>query len=424
MSLPFRIRLFILALLLGGPLAAQAPEPAPAPLTVQVARGYLVLYLPGEGVTVAARTGDTAAEDSGWATWAQKGELLWRGEMEDSQGRRYNVRILPGYVAPWTFATEGWADAGRDLGEYGEGETWSRMGRHARNSFEWGWKTSLWEFGMKGSKQAWADNFRKAGQRTARRSFGWPLAYPWAFVASAFESVLRLPLGAAGAVIGTAGGVVTPVAETAWPTLKASWHVGVDGVVLPVAGWTWHTVAAPFSIPFASAPTPSRADGTWMKLMAPEPPKPLPVDLSEPVLADLTAYASELATLDGTPETSLPLLEERQRAEREALRLRQEAESRQLLELRAERLKAWAAEPAHQALLARLAQHGGDPTTLRAARPALLGHLTATGLPEPDAKALLERLVAHPLIRHPQPPAPTYDKTDPLRGAADTVKRL
>ena len=418
-----RIHLLILGLMLALPLGAQAPAPSAAPaLSVSVVGGYLLVHLPGENVTVVGQP--AGGEDTGWASWSQRGELLWRGEMEDAQGRRYNVRILPGFVAPWTFAQEGWSDAGHDLGEYGDGQTWSRMGRHAQRSFEWGWNDFLWDFGLKGSKRAWSDNFTKAGQRTARRTFGWPLAYPWAFVASAFESVLRVPLGVAGAALGTAGGVVTPVAETVWPTAKATWHGGVDGVVLPVAGWSWHTVASPFAAALASAPSPSRADGTWMKLMAPEPAKSAPIEVTEPVLADLTTYAHELAALDGDQGTSLALLEQRQRAERDALRARHDAETRQLQEARAERLKAWAAEPAHRDLLARLAHTGGDPATLRAARTALTQRLTAAGLPEPDAKALVERLAAHPLTRTAPAPTPHYDKTDPLRGAADTVKRL
>ena len=423
MSLRSRIHLLILGLLLALPLGAQAPAPpAATPLSVAVVRGYLLLHLPGENVTVVGQPAEDG--DSGWASWSQRGELLWRGEMEDGQGRRYNVRILPGFVAPAKFAAEGWAEAGRDLGEYAEGGTWSRMGRHAKRSFEWGWKDAFWEFGLKGSKRAWSDNFRKAGERTARRTFGWPLAYPWAFVASAFESALRVPLGVAGAGLGTAGGVVTPIAETAWPTVKAAWHGGVDGLVLPVAGWSWHTVASPFAATLASAPSPARADGTWMKLMAPETPTPPAMPVTEPVLADLGAYALELAALDGDLDTSLARLEERQRAERDALQARHDAESRQLLERRTERLEAWAAEPANQALLTRLARDGGDPASLRAARPALLQRLTAAGLPEPDAKALLERLTAHPLTRNAPAPTPRYDKTDPLRGAGDTVKRL
>ncbi len=413
-------RLFLPCLLLALPLRSQAPQPPP--LSVAVVNGYLLLHLPQEQVTVVGRPAE--GEDTGWASGAQRAELLWRGEMEDSQGRRYNVRILPGFVAPWAFAREGWREAGSDLGEYAEGSTWSRMGHHAKRSFEWGWKDSFWTFGLKGSGEAWSGGFRKAGERTARRTFGWPLPYPWAFVAAAFESALRLPLGLAGAALGTAGSVVSPVAEAAWPTLKATWHAGVEGLVLPTAGWGWHLVASPFAAALASAPSPTRADGTWMKLVQPERPTGPAREVSEPILADLTTYALELEGLDTAQETSLLLLEQRQNAEREALRARHAAETRERLEARSQKLKAWAADPDHLALLTRLSQAGGDSATLLDARSTLTQRLMASGLSEPEAKALVGRLIAHPLTRTFPTPTPRYDKTDPLRGAADTVKRL
>ncbi|HJV23377.1 MAG TPA: hypothetical protein VJ570_11805 [Holophagaceae bacterium] len=421
MSLSHCIRTFLIGLALALPGRAQAPTPMPA-AAVQVVEGYLVVHLPQEGVTVVGQPATDGTVDSGWATWAQRGELLWRGEMEDGQGRRYNVRILPGYVAPWHFAGEGWTDAGSDLAEYGAADTWTTMGHHARDSFKWGWKTSFWKFGLKGSGEAWSDNFQKAGQRTARRTFGWPLAYPWAFIASAFESALRLPLGVAGAALGTAGAVVDPVVETTWPALKATWHAGVNGVVLPVAAWGWQSVAAPLAVPFASAPTPARADGTWMKLMPPSTPQPTEA-VPDSVVADLTRYAAQTAALDADAGTSLVDLRRRERAELDAVRARFAAEAKGVEEARARKLQAWLEEPANREAVERLAQHGGDAATLRRATEPLVQRLVATGLPEAEARGVVQRLLAHPLVPRTQGTS-RYDKTDPLRSAVDTVKRV
>lgn len=426
-----RLRILWFSLLLALPALAMSAEPItsqPETPAIQVVNGYLVVHLPSENVTVVGQPVSEAAVDTGWATWAQKGQLLWRGEMKDSQGRLYNVRILPGYVAPWNFAVEGWSDAGHDLSEYGQADTWNTMGRHMKNTFKWGWKTSFWEFGLKGSKDAWAENFDKASLRTSRKTFGWPLAYPWAFVASAFESALRVPLGAAGAVIGTAvAGVAIPVVETAWPSFKATWHASVNGVILPVAGWSWQTVAALPTVLLASAPTPARADGTWMKLV--EPPKPVmesPVvgPVTEPILADLTRYAAQAAVLDADVATSLVGLQRREREEMEALRAKYAAEAKAVQAARSQKFLDWANLSENHDAIERLAKDGGDAATIRKASAALVARLAATGVPEAEAKAVVDRLASHPLMYRRPVVAARYDKTDPLRGAIDTVKHV
>jgi hypothetical protein len=301
------------------------------------------------------------------------------------------------------------------------------MGHHMRDTFKWGWKTSLWEFGLKGTKEAWGRNFEKAHARTSRKTFGWPLAYPWAFVASAFESALRVPLGAAGAVVGTAvAGVGIPVVETAWPTVKAAASITVNGIALPVAGWAWQTLAAPPAALFASAPSPARADGTWMKVMEPSTPKaaaPTKGTVPEPILADLARYATQTAVLDADGATSLVNLQRRESEEIAALRAKYAAEAKGVQEARNQKLLAWANLPENRAAILRLSQEGGDIVTIRAASATLIQRLVAAGFPEADAKAVIDRLASHPLL-HPGHPTPTYDKTDPVRGAIDTVKRV
>jgi hypothetical protein len=297
-----------------------------------------------------------------------------------------------------------------------------------KNTFKWGWQTSFWDFGLKGSKDAWAENFDKASLRTSRKTFGWPLAYPWAFVASAFETALRVPLGAAGAVIGTAvAGVAIPVVETAWPSLKATYHVTVNGMILPAAGWSWQTVAVLPTALLASAPTPARADGTWMKLM--DPPKPVlesPVvePVTEPVLEDLARYATQAATLDADAETSLVGLQRRERADMEALRAKYAAESKVVQAARSQRLQDWANLPENHDAIERLARAGGDAATIRAASAKLVARLFAAGVREAEAKAVIDRLASHPLMPRRPLVAARYDKTDPLRGAINTMKRV
>jgi len=386
-----------------------------------------VAHLPQEGVTVLAQKTAPSGQDQGWATWTQRGELLWRGQMEDSQGRTYNIRILPGYVAPWQHGVEGWSDAASNLGEYGEADTWTHLGRNARSCFRWGWKDAFWEFGLQGSGTAWSEHFAAAKGRVARRTFGWPLAYPWALISSTFETLLRVPLGTAGAAIGTvSGAVLVPAGHIVWPTVKAAYHVGIDGALLPVSGWAWQTLAAPPASIFASAPTPPRADGVWMKVVEPRPSQEAPPAAARPELPEgamdsLTHYAQEAARLNAL-ETQAQRQEQEELSE---LRARHAQAHKTLREARILQLQAWAEAPEHQRALQDLVKEGGDPASIRGARPELVKRLVASGLSQEEAEAAVAALIHHPL-RHNPPPAASAkkDKTDPLRGALETTERV
>jgi hypothetical protein len=415
----------------------QAPEIAPAVASqahFTVVDGYLVAHLPGENVTVIAQkpVPGPVGEDQGWATWTQRGQLLWRGQMEDSQGRMYNIRILPGYVAPWHHAAQGWSDAASDLGDYGQANTWNRLGKDSRSCFEWAWRDSFWKFGIKGSGEAWSTNFETAKRRTQRKTFGWPLAYPWAVISSTFETLLRVPLGTAGAVVGTAtGAVLSPAGHLVWPIAKATYHAGVDGIFLPVAGWSWQTIAAPPASLLASAPSPSRADGLWMKVMDPpgKDPEPLKAaelhrDFPEAALDSLARYAQETATLDAADKEAW----QREQEELAAVRARHQEAQKALHKARERRLQAWAEEPANQQALQTLVKEGGDAASIQASRAELVKRLLALGLSQTEANHAVDQLRYHPLVTHPpQPSRPKPvkdDKTDPVKGALETVDRV
>ncbi|WP_005033948.1 hypothetical protein [Holophaga foetida] len=396
-----------------------------------VVDGYLVAHLPEENVTVIAQApvAGPVGVDQGWATWTQRADMLWRGQMEDSQGRSYNIRILPGYVAPWRYGTQGWSDAASNLGEYGQARTWRKLGRDSRSCFKWGWEDSLWEFGIEGSGKAWSRNFEMAKRRVQRKTFGWPLAYPWATVSASFETLIRVPLGAAGAVVGTAAGaVVVPAFQVASPSIKAVYHAGIDGVLLPVSGWAWQTMAAPPAALLASAPTPSRADGVWMKVVEPRRETAAPVAAELPRLSDasmdiLARYALEAAHHDAREAEAHRLEQD----ELKAVRTRHAEARRQLQESRSEALLAWSREPDNQKALLALLQEGGDAASIRAQREALAQRLTAMNLSEAQAMEILRVLVRHPLReRAPSRPAVSTlsDKTDPVRGALETVDRV
>lgn len=361
--------------------------------------------------------------DTGWATWSQRGELIGRGQMTDSQGRRYNVRILPGYVAPWHFAGEGWGDAGSNVGEYFEYKTWANVADDSGDCFKWGWKDSLWEFGLKDSGSAWTSRFASAAMRTKKKTFGWPIAYPWAFLSATVESVVRIPIGAVGAVLGTGAGVVVPVVETVWPTAKGVWNAGIEGTVLPVAGWAWNTVAAPPAALLASAPNPSRTDGVWMHVMNEEEIRRERGGgnfSDDESLARLAAYGREIEAELAASGAQRGELRKQQEAEYAEIRKRFDAEFRKLTTNETERLNRWLADASNEALVVKLAQDGWDSRKVRSVRAELIERLVASGATKAEAERIATRLSFNP----PASKVPgAYDnKTDPAMESYRIIK--
>lgn len=72
------------------------------------------------GVTVAElEPSNASAVESGYfLTMAQKGQLIWRGRIQDAQGDWYDVWIVPGYVDPGRRTTRYVKRAGSDFAEY------------------------------------------------------------------------------------------------------------------------------------------------------------------------------------------------------------------------------------------------------------------------------------------------------------------
>lgn len=409
------------------PVARPLASPEPV---ILVKNGYVVVSLPQEGVSVLARPKDLPEiPDKGWASWAQRGDLIWAGEMTDSKGRVYNVRILPGYPVPARNAAEAWVAAGGNLHEYVEAQTWKDLGRHMKTSFRWGWKDAFWEFGLEGTGKAWKEHFSDAAKRVKRRTFGWPLAYPWAFLVSTFESAFRIVGGVGGGLGGTVtAAAILPAVESTWPLVKASYHAGVEGVIFPVTAWTWQTVAAPPAALLAAAPSPDRADGLWMRVEVAKAKTPAGPTLPppEPVLAALSSYAQELALLD---RDSAPQLQALAVARKQALaevEARFEAQRRQVLLERERRLQAWLEVPENRQAVLQLAMATGTVQELRKASTHLINRLVAGGMAEFEAKEVVERLLRHPLVQGSRP-QPLSEKVEPGRSllkAAEPVVGL
>lgn len=199
----------------------------------------------------------------------QMGDVVLYGQMSAPDGARYDVWIIPGYVGPLNQMAAGWSDAGKDLAEYTGGKLYGEIYDTGKAMLKFAGKTSVAEFVLEGSVDAWSTALSAASKRSDQRVFGWWFAYPWAVIEATGESALRIAIGIPGGVIVAGlGTTVVPAAQLVWPVGKSVYHGVIKGTALPIVAMTWNTVISPPMALAGDQPTPARADGFWMKRLS------------------------------------------------------------------------------------------------------------------------------------------------------------
>ncbi|NLB66608.1 MAG: hypothetical protein GX803_09085 [Lentisphaerae bacterium] len=210
---------------------------------------------------------ETMAADSGYfLSMKQKGQLIGTGRIQDDQGDWYDVLIVPGYVEPARRTTTYMRMAGEDFGEYFRADKYRDLTLNSKAGLIWAYDVCLTDFMIKGVPWAWGKYWTTANERSRQRVFGWWFAYPWALLESTVDTAVRVPVGLAGAAIGTAWGVAgVPGYYALNSATKGTWHLAADAVLFPAVACTWNTAIAPPLAMLGQKPAPSRVDGFWVR---------------------------------------------------------------------------------------------------------------------------------------------------------------
>ena len=196
----------------------------------------------------------------------QKKDLVWKGEMTDSQGTLYSVWIVPGYKRPLKMVEPNVKEAGQILKEYLDPQKYNQIWDQSRNVIKGTLKTSRRI--LRKSMKSWRRNFNDAQRLVDKRVFGWWLAYPWAFLASTVETIYGFAKGAVATTSGvTYSAIGVPIYHLSLPAMQAAWFGGVKGIVAPVSAMTWNTAIAPPLALFGQKPSMKRVDGFWIRVL-------------------------------------------------------------------------------------------------------------------------------------------------------------
>lgn len=368
------------------------------------------------------------AADSGYfLTARQKGQLVWRGQIQDSESTWYDIWIVPGYVESLRGARQSFQEAGRSLREYVEPQKYRDIRRQSRQCFDAAWDDCIVDFTVQGTPRAWRGYLGKAKKRVNQRVFGWWMAYPWALMQGTVDNVVRVPVGLSAAAIAVGAGVAgVPAYHATNSGFKAAWIATFDGFLWPANVCAWNTVVAPPLAFLGQKPAPSRVDGFWVRMVE---------DTTSPDKAALAALA-EWGSLLGREIG--PLDEQRDNAARET--------ERQLAALRSEmrhinqqdstvkaaindaeraRIDSIRALPPVAVLLDSLARGNWSSNRLSRSREAINAALAERGLTKEQAAEaflLIERYP--PPTRQTRHPRAELEKTDPVRESAHVIEHL
>ncbi len=213
-----------------------------------------------------------SAEDEGYfLSFSQKGQLIWRGEIKGDDGSWYNIRMVPGYVAPSRNALENWGDATDSFGEYFEARKYKDLSRNSSDAYEWAFDDCINKFIIKGVPDSWSEYFGAANNKVEKRIFGWPMAYPVAVFQTFVDNVFRGVAGTTGCVFGaTAGTVIVPGYHMINSGTKGVYYFVGPGMILPMSAYTWNTIISPPLALTGQKPSEERIDGYWVTKISPD----------------------------------------------------------------------------------------------------------------------------------------------------------
>lgn len=370
-------------------------------------------------------------EDPGYfLTLAQKGQLIAQGRIRDSRTNSYDVWIVPGYVPPLERAGRYLVRSGDAFAKYGGKEKYHDLGRQSSDAFDWAYTDCLHHFIWRNLPRAWGQYWSEADARAQKRVFGWWFAYPWAFMESTVDPLVRVPMGLCGAVLGTAAGVaVVPAYHAVDSSVEGLWYITADGVLVPAMGCAWNTVIAPPMALVGQKPAPARVDGFWVTMDSPREQagqEKLETHPSDEEVRDLVQWGRVLLQ-------EVPPFEERRRQENAAVQAQIRAayaNQQTNLDLIAReekaRLQAVAAAAENAPMLDAL--RAGGFTSARVAKvavPLQQALSTATNLTVSDRMRIEALLRQYPPVSFEQKgPSSARPKTDPVQDSARVIQGI
>jgi len=372
---------------------------------------------------------DAKMDDPGYfLSLKQKGQLIGTGRIQDAQGIWYDVWIVPGYLQPARRTKTYLARTWHDLAEYVQPRKYHDLSDASGDAFEWAYDDCLTDFTVKGVPRAWGRYWSAANRRTSQKVFGWWLAYPWAFLESTVDTVVRVPVGLTGTVLGTVWGVaVVPGYYAVNSAAVGTWHFAVDAVLLPAVGCTWNTVIAPPMAMVGQKPAPSRVDGFWVKSLTAEDVQTastLDTPINPKDIEALAVWGRLLLATNQPYEDRRQALRKQTQAEREAINRKAQQAEADIWSGEQGAIRAMVPDPSQHETIEYLRSRGFDSTRISKTARDIRRYLgDRKELLPAEINRILDLLTRYPPLTVINQTS-LRPKTDPVERSIEVIKDI
>jgi hypothetical protein len=382
----------------------------------------LVFFMAGmTGITTLA----DQENDGYFLSLDQKGQLLWLGHIQASDGAWYDIRMAPGYRPPARYGRDGLKESATHFHEYVERKKYSDLKEDSLDAFEWAFEDAFYDFTLKGTGKAWKKYAGLAKQRTKKRIFGWWMSYPWAVMQGTVDTVVRVPVGLTGTALGSVwGAAVAPTYHLTGSTVKGVWNAGAKGVVVPVTGMAWNTVISPPLALLGQKPAEARADGFWVRKV--DESLVLKRAPSAEDLANLTQLGTLIQTELAPLEAQRAAIYEQRNQKTKELhekirRIQREADTKikELHETSKTSVTELLDRPENKELAEKIASFGWSAGQISANREAIRRVLAKNGFSHAEQVRIISLLRTHAQIE-----SNPYSKLNPVSESIQVIKEI
>lgn len=211
-------------------------------------------------------------------------DLYLDGQLEDRDGRLWDVGIVPGarvtlQEAGAEFAEGGdrWLRAGREIAAYGTVDFWVEQTRPIREGLQFAGDAAA--FGYEGVPSVLGDTRDEVGTLLSEKPFAWGPRALWRGSRGVLvEAPVIATLGTLGTVAGVGFAATAPVVTSARPAVTAGGHMArglfvdglLEGVVVPAGKLAWHQPAFALAV-LGPEPTPPQDGQFGLRIVSEKP---------------------------------------------------------------------------------------------------------------------------------------------------------
>ncbi len=161
-------------------------------------------------------------------------DLYWRGELTDTKGNRWNVKLLQGVAPPLEDAGEAFSDAADFAADPFEAGFWPDRGREVERCVRFAFEDAIDEFVFEGI----GEDLDRTGARVSELAREAPFGWIPRIAGRAVWGYVLAPIGrVVGGTIGMAGGLtlaaVVPVGQVVGRPVGGAVWATAGGVALP-----------------------------------------------------------------------------------------------------------------------------------------------------------------------------------------------